>query len=156
MIVDLTVPADPRLVEADNFTGFHGVAARSATFATLASGFTIAAEHLWVPVTATCTTRFSDVQELVAGTAGRALLETGDMSKGVFWAGMVQGPIHDTSAAPSRSGGSWPTPRRSCATALAACWREAGLWSKAIEHDRWRSPRRPSRFNAVAIGGREV
>ena len=40
--------------------------------------------------------RFSDVQELVAGTAGRALLETGDMSKGLFWAGMVQGPIHDT------------------------------------------------------------
>ena len=96
MIVDLTVPADPRLVEADTFTGFHGVAARSATFATLASGFTIDAEHLWVPVTATCTTRFSDVQELVAGTAGRALLEPGDMSKGVFWAGMVQGPIHDT------------------------------------------------------------
>ena len=41
MIVDLTVPADPRLVKADNFTGFHSVAARSATFATLASGFTI-------------------------------------------------------------------------------------------------------------------
>ena len=50
MIIDLTVPADPRLVEADNFSGFHGVAARSATFATLASGFTIDAEHLWVPV----------------------------------------------------------------------------------------------------------
>ena len=40
--------------------------------------------------------RFSDVQELVAGTAGRELLETGDMSKGVFWAGMIQGLIHDT------------------------------------------------------------
>ncbi|MDM7957636.1 nitronate monooxygenase family protein [Blastomonas sp.] len=39
--------------------------------------------------------RFSDVQELVAGTAGRELLETGDMTKGVFWAGMVQGLIHD-------------------------------------------------------------
>jgi nitronate monooxygenase len=39
--------------------------------------------------------RFSDVQELVAGTAGRELLETGDLNKGVFWAGMVQGLIHD-------------------------------------------------------------
>jgi NADH:quinone reductase (non-electrogenic) len=39
--------------------------------------------------------KFSDVQELVAGTAGRELLQTGDMEKGVFWAGMVQGLIHD-------------------------------------------------------------
>jgi NADH:quinone reductase (non-electrogenic) len=39
--------------------------------------------------------KFSDVQELVAGTAGRDLLQTGDMTKGVFWAGMVQGLIHD-------------------------------------------------------------
>jgi len=39
--------------------------------------------------------KFSDVQELVAGTAGRELLKTGDLSKGVFWAGMVQGLIHD-------------------------------------------------------------
>ncbi|MFZ4687996.1 MAG: NAD(P)H-dependent flavin oxidoreductase [Polymorphobacter sp.] len=39
--------------------------------------------------------RFSDVQELVAGSAGRELLETGDLSKGVFWAGMVQGLIDD-------------------------------------------------------------
>jgi NAD(P)H-dependent flavin oxidoreductase YrpB (nitropropane dioxygenase family) len=39
--------------------------------------------------------KFSDVQELVAGTAGRELLQTGDMTKGVFWAGMVQGLIHD-------------------------------------------------------------
>ncbi|MGV3729386.1 MAG: nitronate monooxygenase, partial [Sphingopyxis sp.] len=33
--------------------------------------------------------------ELVNGKAGRELLETGDLSKGVFWAGMVQGLIHD-------------------------------------------------------------
>ncbi|SMC39340.1 nitronate monooxygenase family protein [Novosphingobium sp. B1] len=39
--------------------------------------------------------RFEDVQELVNGRAGKQLLETGDMSKGVFWAGMVQGLIHD-------------------------------------------------------------
>lgn len=39
--------------------------------------------------------KFSDVQELVAGTAGRELLKTGDLSKGVFWASMVQGLIQD-------------------------------------------------------------
>lgn len=39
--------------------------------------------------------KFSDVQELVAGSAGRELLQNGDLSKGVFWAGMVQGLIHD-------------------------------------------------------------
>ncbi|MDP3905953.1 nitronate monooxygenase family protein [Novosphingobium sp.] len=38
---------------------------------------------------------FEDVRELVAGTAGKELLETGDLTKGVFWAGMVQGLIHD-------------------------------------------------------------
>jgi NADH:quinone reductase (non-electrogenic) len=38
---------------------------------------------------------FGDVKELVAGSAGREMLETGDMSMGVFWAGMVQGLIHD-------------------------------------------------------------
>ncbi|MET4132863.1 NAD(P)H-dependent flavin oxidoreductase YrpB (nitropropane dioxygenase family) [Porphyrobacter sp. MBR-155] len=39
--------------------------------------------------------RFEDVKELVAGTAGKKLLETGDLSEGVFWAGMIQGLIHD-------------------------------------------------------------
>jgi NAD(P)H-dependent flavin oxidoreductase YrpB (nitropropane dioxygenase family) len=38
---------------------------------------------------------FADVKELVAGEAGREMLKTGDLSKGVFWAGMVQGLIHD-------------------------------------------------------------
>ncbi|MEO7247130.1 MAG: nitronate monooxygenase family protein [Novosphingobium sp.] len=38
---------------------------------------------------------FGDVRELVAGAAGKQLLETGDLSKGVFWAGMIQGLIHD-------------------------------------------------------------
>ena len=38
---------------------------------------------------------FSDVRELVAGTDGKELLQTGDLSKGVFWAGMIQGLIHD-------------------------------------------------------------
>ena len=39
--------------------------------------------------------KFEDVRELVAGVAGKELLQTGDLSKGVFWAGMVQGLIHD-------------------------------------------------------------
>ena len=38
---------------------------------------------------------FEDVRELVSGVAGKELLRTGDLSKGVFWAGMVQGLIHD-------------------------------------------------------------
>ena len=38
---------------------------------------------------------FADVQELVSGSSGRDLLQTGDLSKGVFWAGMVQGLIDD-------------------------------------------------------------
>lgn len=39
--------------------------------------------------------KFEDVAELVSGKAGKMLLETGDLSSGVFWAGMVQGLIHD-------------------------------------------------------------
>jgi len=39
--------------------------------------------------------KFEDVRELVSGKAGKELLETGDLSQGVFWAGMVQGLIHD-------------------------------------------------------------
>ena len=38
---------------------------------------------------------FKDVQDLVAGEAGRDMLQTGDMSRGIFWAGMIQGLIHD-------------------------------------------------------------
>jgi len=38
---------------------------------------------------------FEDVRDLVAGARGKELLQTGDMSRGVFWAGMVQGLIHD-------------------------------------------------------------
>jgi nitronate monooxygenase len=39
--------------------------------------------------------KFEDVAQLVSGKAGKVLLETGDLSAGVFWAGMVQGLIHD-------------------------------------------------------------
>lgn len=38
---------------------------------------------------------FGDVAEFVNGAAGKALLDTGDLSRGVFWASMVQGLIHD-------------------------------------------------------------
>jgi NADH:quinone reductase (non-electrogenic) len=38
---------------------------------------------------------FDDVKELVSGAAGRQLLQTGDLSHGLFWAGMIQGLIHD-------------------------------------------------------------
>lgn len=38
---------------------------------------------------------FEDVKDLVAGAKGRALLEKGDLTQGIFWAGMVQGLIHD-------------------------------------------------------------
>ena len=39
--------------------------------------------------------KFEDVAELVSGAAGKQVLQTGDLSGGMFWAGMVQGLIHD-------------------------------------------------------------
>ena len=38
---------------------------------------------------------FKDVAELVRGDKGRVVLETGDLDAGIFWAGQVQGLIHD-------------------------------------------------------------
>jgi NAD(P)H-dependent flavin oxidoreductase YrpB (nitropropane dioxygenase family) len=38
---------------------------------------------------------FEDVRELVAGTRGRVVYETGDPNHGIWSAGMVQGLIHD-------------------------------------------------------------
>lgn len=38
---------------------------------------------------------FDDIKHLVAGSLGRELLQTGDLDKGIFWAGMVQGLIND-------------------------------------------------------------
>ena len=38
---------------------------------------------------------FEDIKPYVAGAVGRELLQTGDLDKGIFWAGMVQGLIHD-------------------------------------------------------------
>ena len=39
--------------------------------------------------------KFEHVAELVAGKSGREVLKSGDFSKGLFWASMVQGLIHD-------------------------------------------------------------
>jgi nitronate monooxygenase len=39
--------------------------------------------------------KFEDVAHLVPGAKGRELLETGNMGAGLFWAGQVQGIIHD-------------------------------------------------------------
>ena len=38
---------------------------------------------------------FSAVADLVAGSKGKELLESGDIELGIYWAGMVQGLIHD-------------------------------------------------------------
>jgi nitronate monooxygenase len=39
--------------------------------------------------------KFEDVRELVAGTRGRVVYETGDPEHGIWSAGMIQGLIHD-------------------------------------------------------------
>jgi nitronate monooxygenase len=39
--------------------------------------------------------KFEDVRELVAGTRGKVVYETGDPDHGIWSAGMVQGLIHD-------------------------------------------------------------
>lgn len=38
---------------------------------------------------------FEDIRPYVAGAVGRELLQSGDLDKGIFWAGMVQGLIND-------------------------------------------------------------
>ena len=39
--------------------------------------------------------KFEDVAKLVSGAAGKEVLRTGDLEGGMFWAGMIQGLIHD-------------------------------------------------------------
>jgi nitronate monooxygenase len=39
--------------------------------------------------------KFDDVAHLVRGAKGRELLETGDLDKGLVWAGQSQGLVHD-------------------------------------------------------------
>jgi nitronate monooxygenase len=38
---------------------------------------------------------FEDIRELVSGRKGAEMLKSGDTEHGIFWAGMVQGLIHD-------------------------------------------------------------
>ena len=40
-------------------------------------------------------TSFADVADLVRGIRGKALLESGDLDSGIYWAGQAQGLIHD-------------------------------------------------------------
>jgi len=39
--------------------------------------------------------KFEDVAALVSGAAGKEVLRSGDLSGGMYWAGMIQGLIHD-------------------------------------------------------------
>lgn len=39
--------------------------------------------------------KFEDVAELVSGANSAEVLKTGDLSKGLYWGGMIQGLIHD-------------------------------------------------------------
>lgn len=39
--------------------------------------------------------RFEDVADLVSGARGKALLASGDLDSGIYWASMAQGLIHD-------------------------------------------------------------
>lgn len=38
---------------------------------------------------------FEDIKPYVAGAVGREMLQSGDVDQGIFWAGMIQGLIHD-------------------------------------------------------------
>ncbi|MNE54102.1 Nitronate monooxygenase [compost metagenome] len=67
------------------FRNFHNTARVGAN-----SVSDLVVERLNRPVAA-----FEDVAALVKGVEGRRLLETGDMDAGLFWAGQVQGLIHD-------------------------------------------------------------
>jgi NADH:quinone reductase (non-electrogenic) len=48
-----------------------------------------------VRISAAPDAKFEDIQHLVSGAKGRIVVEEGDMSAGIFWAGMTQGLIHD-------------------------------------------------------------
>lgn len=49
--------------------------------------------------------KFEDVRHLVSGARGREVLETGDLDRGVFWASMAQGVIHDVPTCAELIGG---------------------------------------------------
>ena len=48
-----------------------------------------------VEISARPDSTFDDIKNLVAGAKGKEVLRSGDLSLGTFWAGMVQGLIHD-------------------------------------------------------------
>ncbi|QTH23951.1 nitronate monooxygenase [Rhizorhabdus wittichii] len=48
-----------------------------------------------VAISARPDSTFEDIRHLVSGARGKDVLDSGDLSRGLFWAGMVQGLIHD-------------------------------------------------------------
>lgn len=48
-----------------------------------------------VEISARPDAQFEDIKHLVAGAVGREMLKSGDIDSGIYWAGMVQGLIHD-------------------------------------------------------------
>lgn len=48
-----------------------------------------------VEISARPDAEFNDIKHLVSGVKGKEVLQSGDLSQGIFWAGMVQGLIHD-------------------------------------------------------------
>ena len=48
-----------------------------------------------VAISARADSTFEDIKHLVSGTKGKEVLDSGELSRGLFWAGMVQGLIHD-------------------------------------------------------------
>ncbi|WP_067734894.1 NAD(P)H-dependent flavin oxidoreductase [Novosphingobium naphthalenivorans] len=48
-----------------------------------------------VEISARPETEFEDIRPYVSGALGREMLKSGDVDQGIFWAGMVQGLIHD-------------------------------------------------------------
>lgn len=48
-----------------------------------------------VRISARAESKFEDIKHLVSGAKGKEVLQTGDLSRGIFWAGMAQGLIHD-------------------------------------------------------------
>ena len=48
-----------------------------------------------VEISARPDSTFEDIKPFVAGAVGREMLKSGDVDQGIFWAGMIQGLIHD-------------------------------------------------------------
>ena len=65
---------------------------------------------------------FDDVRDLVSGARGREVYATGDTDRGIWWAGIAQGLIHDDPRWRTSSSGWSPVPSRSSAAGSRPCW----------------------------------